>query len=253
MVASSLRRWPAFIHPHPCGNCGKLIERKTSRKYCSHKCYVVKAKGRLPWNTGRKLNEHQRAAISHALLGNKYRLGIPHTAETKAKMSLHRLGRHKSEVGRLNMKRAAIVAGALGRKSTTLGQKFSAERRRRMSEAAQRTYVQGRNISQPIRCTFSDRKGRTFKFRSTWELRVAKELDRRLLDWDYETKRIVLSTGRTYLPDFWIADWNYFLEVKGIWRKNPLTKVHQARLDGHDIVVVANVDRWLKLLPRMAA
>ncbi len=59
-----------------------------------------------------------------------------------------------------------------------------------------------------------------YTMRSSWEIHVAQELDRRGLPWEYEKVAFRLSDGRIYLPDFHVQPVghpDYFLEVKGRW------------------------------------
>lgn len=62
---------------------------------------------------------------------------------------------------------------------------------------------------QPIQTVY---KG--YKFRSRLEARWAVFLDHLEVAWSYEKEGYDLS-GRWYLPDFFIADWNCWLEIKG--------------------------------------
>jgi hypothetical protein len=132
-----------------------------------------------------------------------------------------------------------------------LGHKHShsEETRLKMSQKAIEGYRLGRRVvPQSLKMEFLDRHGRLWKMRSSWERRVAEELDRQQLAWVYEPCRLLLSSGKTYLPDFWVHEWNRYLEVKAIWRTNALEKVEGAIGDGHDIVVISNVDKWIRSL-----
>jgi len=50
--------------------------------------------------------------------------------------------------------------------------------------------------------------------RSSWEVRMAKALDRRKIKWRYEPKRFNLGSC-TYLPDFYLPETKSYIEVKG--------------------------------------
>ena len=81
--------------------------------------------------------------------------------------------------------------------------------------------------------------GRLWKFKSSWERDYAVALDQMELTWTYEAHRLLLSDGRTYIPDFFIAEWNAYVEVKG-WRGfGYVDKIDQARRDGHDVLLVS--------------
>lgn len=64
---------------------------------------------------------------------------------------------------------------------------------------------------------FTDRKNRVFVFKSDWELRYAKYLDSKKLDWEYEPIKFVLKQRRVYTPDFAVTTKSgvEYHEIKG--------------------------------------
>lgn len=52
------------------------------------------------------------------------------------------------------------------------------------------------------------------RFRSTWEVRIAKWLNDRGVAWDYEAKSFKVGDG-FYIPDFWIESFGCYWEIKG--------------------------------------
>jgi hypothetical protein len=69
---------------------------------------------------------------------------------------------------------------------------------------------------------WTDRKGRNFIFKSTWELAYARRLDARLEEWDYEIISYPLVRCRCYTPDFMIhgSDGDRLVEIHG-WLDEP--------------------------------
>ena len=89
----------------------------------------------------------------------------------------------------------------------------------------------------------------------TWELMVAKWLDNNNIKWTRNTTRFkyVHLNGKDsyYVPDFWVEDWNSYLEVKGyetnldrckweqfehnliIWKKKDIEKIMEDGQDGN--------------------
>lgn len=53
-----------------------------------------------------------------------------------------------------------------------------------------------------------------YKFRSRLEARWALYFDLCKIRWAYESEGFTLSDGQRYLPDFWLPDYNQFVEVK---------------------------------------
>ena len=65
---------------------------------------------------------------------------------------------------------------------------------------------------------WADRKGRTHRFRSTWEMAYAKYMDDLGIDWDFEPVRFRLPTCQFYTPDFRVLYDDgavRYIEVKG--------------------------------------
>jgi len=81
-----------------------------------------------------------------------------------------------------------------------------------------------------------DRKGRLWRFRSTWELGFAQWLDRQKLAWSYEPCALLLSDGRTYIPDFWVPRWRTYVELKA--GHYSAVKAHLAVADGHAVLLL---------------
>ena len=59
--------------------------------------------------------------------------------------------------------------------------------------------------------------------RSSWEIKYAKYLDKKKLEWLYESKTFDLG-NTTYTPDFYLPESNRYIEIKGYWRKDAKEK-----------------------------
>lgn len=99
-----------------------------------------------------------------------------------------------------------------------------------------------RDASVPIRSQeraigifWTDKIGREFHMRSTWEVKRAMQLDLENIRWDYEKEKFELKDGRTYTPDFWIYDVSGNLtqieDVKGWARPESLSKIETFKLE----------------------
>ena len=77
------------------------------------------------WNVGRKQSEEWKSNISKSLVGNKRRLGIPHTKETLEIIKLHSFGKNNPMFGKIqkNSTKSKISAQMLGRIRITNGNK----------------------------------------------------------------------------------------------------------------------------------
>ena len=83
---------------------------------------------------------------------------------------------------------------------------------------------------------FLDRKGRLWALRSSWERDYAAWLDEQRLTWRYEPDRLLLSDGTVYVPDFYVEEWESYVEIKG--SRWPIEKVELARSMGHAIKLI---------------
>jgi len=105
-----------------------------------------------------------------------------------------------------------------GRSSTEDGER---ERRRKLSNIINERYNNGWD---PV-CGRAKKYKYTSKFAGvvtldgTWELKTAIYLDENNIRWKRPAKRFnyIKPSGKRgkYKPDFWIDDWNSYLEVKG--------------------------------------
>jgi uncharacterized Zn-finger protein len=66
-------------------------------------------------------------------------------------------------------------------------------------------------------------KYKSIWMRSTWESAFAKWCDKNLIKWQYEPKTFDLG-NITYTPDFYLPEFNLYIEIKGWWRDNAKIK-----------------------------
>ncbi len=69
-------------------------------------------------------------------------------------------------------------------------------------------------------------KGAYYKniwMRSSYEIKFAFFLDCSRIKWDYESKTFDLG-DTTYTPDFYIPEWDLYIEIKGWWRDDAKMK-----------------------------
>jgi hypothetical protein len=64
------------------------------------------------------------------------------------------------------------------------------------------------------------------KLKGKWELIVAKWLDDNQIKWEHETKSFEYEWNgvRNYYPDFYLPDFDFFIEVKGYVTDRDLSK-----------------------------
>jgi hypothetical protein len=169
------------------------------------------------------------------------RLGKKHTDASKLAMS----------ISQRNIKRPPMSEEALekcrnrmlGDKNPFYGKRHTEETRAIISKKSTKNARRGKECNfygksyYSKHINFTDKKGRVFKLKSSWEVKVAEFLDRENINWDYESEKFpiqywyenVLIEG-TYTPDFFLENGDIW-EVKGYWRKDALIKYQQFLID----------------------
>jgi hypothetical protein len=103
---------------------------------------------------------------------------------------------------------------------------------------------------------FSNFDAKEVDLQSTWELKVAQWLDNNNIRWSRPSKRISwfsqsLQKNKTYLPDFYVVDHDYFIDVK-----NPI-KMEQDKIKLNELrsiipLFVGNIDDTITFVERLA-
>lgn len=68
-------------------------------------------------------------------------------------------------------------------------------------------------------------------FRSEWEAAYARSLNASGTPWEYELYSFPLSSGKHYLPDFYLPETDEWVEVKGWWDEGSIQKCDQFETD----------------------
>jgi len=80
-----------------------------------------------------------------------------------------------------------------------------------------------------------------YRFRSRLEARWAVFFDEIGVPYDYEPEGFDLGEGLYYLPDFYLPEQNYYVEIKGQMTKEDEEKVYEFGLNGQQIIVLGNI------------
>ena len=100
-------------------------------------------------------------------------------------------------------------------------QKHSEETKKQMSISRKKLYESGweGKSGRCLKFDYNSPIAGNIKVDGTWELKVAKWLDNKKLTWKRNKIRFpyinLQGNKSTYCPDFWIKEWNSYLEVKG--------------------------------------
>ncbi len=175
--------------------------------------------------------------------------GKTHSNTTKETIRNFNLGKKQSNETKL--KKSNALKGRTrpleeSRKAgdSNRGKKRSEETRKKNSLVGKRNWAEGK-FDNRIEVDFFKGIKTSYKgilFRSKFESRVAKLMDFYGIKWVYEPKRFkILSDNTTYLPDFYLPEFDIWLECK--WTNDmkeypELWKVDIFRNMGHYISVV---------------
>ena len=66
-------------------------------------------------------------------------------------------------------------------------------------------------------------------FRSNWEANFAKWCDGSGIKWEYEPKAFDLG-NTTYRPDFYLPEFDCWIEIKGYWRDDAKQKMKRFKI-----------------------
>jgi len=81
-----------------------------------------------------------------------------------------------------------------------------------------------KNPPESQRTPYINSNGKLWNMRSSWEVKFAKWLDSKGFIWEYE-HRLYEMNGVYYIPDFWVNDFNCYIEVKGMYDDRSKIKV----------------------------
>ena len=90
-------------------------------------------------------------------------------------------------------------------------------------EAIRRAKQLGRKKQDSGRRFISEKLG--IAFRSTWEIELAELMTELGIEWQYEPQRVYFrEEHESYLPDFYLPEYNVWIEVKGYMDKRSLRR-----------------------------
>lgn len=225
-----------------CKQCGKEFTGKAIN-FCSRNCYYESRKGvKLNLsdeeierrrnvgknNKGRKLSDETKRKIGDAsknmwsgpngdYLKNKLseRSSHPRSDEVKEKIRLGNKGKKRPYNAKRNKENPPH-----------LGCKHTEETKQKISYgvSGKKNGMYGKKPKFKINVIYENKSGLKINMRSTWEAKFAKYLDDSNLTWFYEHKTFELSNGKTYTPDFYIKEWDMYIEIKGYPHEESIEK-----------------------------
>lgn len=179
---------------------------------------------------GKKHSEETKRKMAEAKKGRKRR---PMSEETKQKLSKANKGNHNCGNRRIGWKHTEEAL--LKMSAASKGRKFSDETKKKIKE----DFLSGKR-------TISHRSGYGkggfredlgYYVRSKWEANVARILTYENITYQYEPKRFDLGKNGTYLPDFYIPQSDFYIEVKGYMSPEAQVKLEAFEKD-YDLLLI---------------
>jgi hypothetical protein len=208
------------MRPHFCVDCGTQVAHYLSKRcrQCADKSHALKMRGKNNPMYGRSRTGKQNPFY-----------GKNHSLISKKKISLTKIGKKLSR----NTIRKIIKNSAkywLNKQlPLRICKKISLTRIKRQVAKGKNNPMYGKKAKHGKRYMY---KG--IFMRSSWETLFAQFLDLNGLKWQYEPQIFYLKNA-TYRPDFYIKDFDLFIEIKGWWRDNAKKKYLQFKNRYKDI------------------
>ena len=79
-------------------------------------------------------------------------------------------------------------------------------------------------------------------FKSNWEIITAQYFDKAGIKWQYEPKGFELSNGKFYFPDFYLPDYDKWVEVKGYMHAVGASKIKKFKEEHNDLYLLNTLD-----------
>jgi len=196
-----------------CIECGTIKDRKfraAKKHLLCHRCAsTISSRNSIAQRAEHLKKRHKEGSIVHPMLGKT------HSKETREKISKSRTGKITSEETKEKLR--LIFSGS--------GNPFYGKHHKESSKRYGKQNSRYGKSPGHTKKVWYEKDGKKVCFRSTWEFKVAEYLDKNSISWEYESHVFEVEytvdnklKESTYRTDFYIADGDYFIEVKGLWR-----------------------------------
>ena len=202
------------------------IKKESKNTFCNNKCQIAFFKTRRPASPrknktfeelyGAKKAKKMRKDISKRMVGtNNHRCGVDGFWKGKTRLNMSKENHHF-----YGKKRPELSEEMIGKNNPNYEHGKTGKNK---------CIKCGDNIcDNATRCSCCANKlkhGKRFKYkniwmRSTWEISFAKWCDKNKILWEYEKKSFNLGKNCTYTPDFYLFNYDKYIEVKGYWRND---------------------------------
>lgn len=198
------------FHGNDSNNVSLPVKLKFETK--CHECHDLFKTSLLQEKNKKHHWNCKACAIKKEWNNESYRL--KHEAMLKLAANTESSKRRVSETSKKNWSDDKIRGKMLNRNFLEIGRKAAKTR--------YDNHISGKKIYKTTR-------GKRVKYndiwmKSTYESRLANVFDKLKIKWEYECKWFNLRSGKCYLPDFYLPDFDLYVEVKGWWRDDAFEK-----------------------------
>jgi len=197
IIKNGVKYYKNYYCKCSCG--GKILYPTTKSGFFNHKYRGIPEYIHGHDFTDKQHTKESKDKISNALIGKPRK---PFTEATLLKMSKAQSGKYVSEETREKLSKTHS-----GKKSHWYGK------------------PPAKNSGYGKRCHYNSPLQGKVCFRSTYELKYAKYLDKKGILWKYEHKTFELSNCTTYTPDFFLVKNKKYREIKGYMTEKAQEKI----------------------------
>lgn len=197
------------------------MSEETKRKIGLANSIALKGKKKKPFSKQHKEN------IRQANLGKKA------SDETRRKLSIAHIGKKRTKKSRMKQSKSSK---RFWKSDEWLMSDRPKERNQKISEAVSLSYIEGRNKRCKTKYYYKN-----VCFRSSWEVKFVKILEKQKIKYEYEKYRFKLPNDRYYIPDFYLVDNDIYVEIKGYMTKEDEYKIKNFKKK-HQLIVLDNMN-----------
>lgn len=204
----------------------------------ANKKVSIKLKGRIPWNKDLTSND-VRIAKQANTYKNNYKNGKIKVSKGQFKKG------HKTNIGR---KRVFSIKHKLNMSSGMKG-RIPWNKNKKFVHSG--SFKIGHELFVPTKYYSKRAVYNGIVFRSSLEAKFAKFLDNNKIKFEYEKRKIKYIKNNKehyYWPDFYLLDFDTFIEIKGYFRKNDVEKIELVKSQNNIKLLIIKQNEFNKVL-----
>jgi len=203
-----------------CFKCSAKVNAKNNKEKIS-KTLIEYFKTHESHSKGIKMPDHVKEALKKSHEGKTF------SEERKKEISIRNTGKNNPFYGKKHSEESLQKMREKNKKegNPMYGKKYSEEELEK--RRGKNNFFYGKKPFHGRGEWYICKDGSKVWMRSSWEIKFAKYLDVKNIEWLYESKTFPIiydNKEGTYTPDFYLIKENEYIEIKGWWRDNSLLK-----------------------------